>query len=126
MIEPAIEAPVGQRRCRGFLDFAVRGMLHHRPFVRPAARERPALEWNRSATRTRAIPTVEPDDPVGRAVLAALRAGVSRIVSREADARKLEGEGVHRLRVATRRLRSELPRSKAWSSQTGASKSRGS
>src|ERR1700735_5546453 len=83
-------------------------MLHHRPFARHAARERPALERDRSSSSMRAVPKVKPDDPVGCAVSSALRAGVSRIVSREGEARSGDGEGAHRLRVATRRLRSEL------------------
>jgi CHAD domain-containing protein len=83
-------------------------MLHHRPFERHGAREHPALERDRSSSSMRAVPKVKPDDPVGCAVSSALRAGVSRIVSREGEARSGDGEGVHRLRVATRRLRSEL------------------
>jgi CHAD domain-containing protein len=83
-------------------------MLKHRSFERPAVRERPTQERDRSGAPARTLTTVGPDDPVGRAISSTLRAGVSRIVTREAEARSCDVEGVHRLRVATRRLRSEL------------------
>jgi CHAD domain-containing protein len=50
----------------------------------------------------------KPRDPAGEAVAHALRTALSRIVSHESEAMRGEPEGVHRLRSATRRLRSEL------------------
>jgi CHAD domain-containing protein len=57
---------------------------------------------------TLALPRVRPDDPVGQVVSATLRQAVSRIAAMEAQVRRGEVEGIHRLRTTTRRLRSEL------------------
>jgi CHAD domain-containing protein len=51
---------------------------------------------------------VKPRDPAGEAVAQALRTALSRIATNEPEARRGEPEGVHRLRSASRRLRSEL------------------
>ncbi len=53
-------------------------------------------------------PGVKPRDPAGGAVVHALRTALSRIATNEPEARRGEPEGVHRLRSASRRLRSEL------------------
>jgi CHAD domain-containing protein len=45
---------------------------------------------------------------VAHVIVAALRGAVSRIQSNDPDARRGDGEGIHRLRTSTRRLRSEL------------------
>jgi CHAD domain-containing protein len=47
-------------------------------------------------------------DHVGNAVVSALAGAVSRIAASDLEARRAEGEGIHRLRTSTRRLRSEL------------------
>ncbi len=54
------------------------------------------------------VPRVDPGDPVGRMVGSALKMAVLRIVGNDSNARLGVPEGVHRLRTATRRLRSEL------------------
>jgi CHAD domain-containing protein len=51
---------------------------------------------------------VRPDDPVGRVVFLALRVALLRIGGSDADARRADPAGIHRLRTTTRRLRSEL------------------
>jgi len=51
---------------------------------------------------------VKPDDPAGLAVALAVRRALARIKSHEPEARRGEREGVHRLRSACRRLRSDL------------------
>ena len=53
-------------------------------------------------------PRVKPRDPAGDAVALALRTGLRRIEALEPEARRGDREGVHRLRAASRRLRSEL------------------
>lgn len=57
---------------------------------------------------TVAVPRIRPRDPVSRAVLVSLKTALSRIRGTEADARRGDVEGIHRLRTTTRRLRSEL------------------
>jgi CHAD domain-containing protein len=54
------------------------------------------------------VPRIKPSDPLARAVVASLETALSRIRAIEADARRGDVEGIHRLRIATRRLRSEL------------------
>jgi CHAD domain-containing protein len=54
------------------------------------------------------VPRIRPRDPVARAVLVSLETALSRIRSTEAEARRGDVEGIHRLRTTTRRLRSEL------------------
>ena len=51
---------------------------------------------------------MKPRDPAGDAVVHTLRTALSRIGTHEPEARRGEPEGVHRLRSASRRLRSEL------------------
>lgn len=52
---------------------------------------------------------VAPSDPAGRAVQAALVAGLRRLIAHDAGVRLgLDIEAVHQMRVATRRLRSDL------------------
>ena len=51
---------------------------------------------------------VSPDDPAARAVQAALAAGLARLIANDAPTRLGDVEGVHQMRVATRRLRSDL------------------
>jgi CHAD domain-containing protein len=51
---------------------------------------------------------VKPGDPAAQCVRAALAAAQSRIQSSEARARYGDSDGIHQLRIATRRLRSEL------------------
>jgi CHAD domain-containing protein len=57
---------------------------------------------------TLALPKVNADDSVGDVVFSALRVAVLRIAGTDADARRGDPEGIHRLRTTTRRLRSEL------------------
>jgi len=54
------------------------------------------------------MPKVKPADAVGEAVKAALKGAVARIGECDPAARRGDGEGIHRLRTSTRRLRSEL------------------
>src|SRR5256714_393130 len=51
---------------------------------------------------------VSPDDPAAKAVQAALAAGLSRLIANDAPTRLGDTEGLHQMRVATRRLRSDL------------------
>src|SRR6476661_8486893 len=51
---------------------------------------------------------VSPDDPAAKAVQAALAAGLARLITNDAPTRLGDTEGLHQMRVATRRLRSDL------------------
>jgi CHAD domain-containing protein len=53
-------------------------------------------------------PPIAPDDPTAVAVQVAIASGYHRLRANEPAARAGEVEGVHRLRTATRRLRSDL------------------
>ncbi len=83
-------------------------MSHNESGVRRAelARSDPLPSVQRP--RTAAAPIVKPGDAVGQAVKAALECAVARIGACDADARRGDSEGIHRLRTSTRRLRSEL------------------
>lgn len=52
--------------------------------------------------------TVAPADPAARAVQAALAAGVARLIANDPPTRLGDVEALHQMRVATRRLRSDL------------------
>ena len=52
--------------------------------------------------------SVSPDEPAAKAVQAALAAGLSRLIANDALTRLGDTEGLHQMRVATRRLRSDL------------------
>ncbi len=52
--------------------------------------------------------TAGPDDPAGVAVKAALAAGTLRLIENDPATRLGDEEGLHQMRVATRRLRSDL------------------
>jgi CHAD domain-containing protein len=54
------------------------------------------------------LPRVKPGDPAGHAVMTSLEAALLRIQSIEGEALRGDYEGIHRLRTATRRLRSDL------------------
>ena len=69
-------------------------------------KEGPGPELRRHITL--ALPNVNADDSVGDVVFSALRVAVLRIAGTDADARRGDPEGIHRLRTTTRRLRSEL------------------
>jgi CHAD domain-containing protein len=58
--------------------------------------------------QTLTLPRVKPRDPAGHALLTSLESALLRIQSSEWDALCGEGEGIHRLRTSTRRLRSDL------------------
>jgi CHAD domain-containing protein len=51
---------------------------------------------------------VSPDDPAAKAVQAALVAGLARLIANDPPTRLGDVEGLHQMRVATRRLRSDL------------------
>jgi CHAD domain-containing protein len=53
-------------------------------------------------------PETGPDKPAGNAVAAALLASVDRLLRNDPHARRVDPEGVHQVRVAARRLRSDL------------------
>jgi CHAD domain-containing protein len=74
--------------------------------VAEPSRSKLALESCEPTTLT--LPRVSPDDPVGRVVFLALRVAILRIAGADADARRADPGGIHRLRTTTRRLRSEL------------------
>ena len=75
-------------------------MLRTEPGRDPGSKDRPPV--------TLAIPRVDADDPVGGVVLSVLNVAALRIAGTDADARRGDPEGIHRLRTTTRRLRSEL------------------
>jgi CHAD domain-containing protein len=52
--------------------------------------------------------SVSPDEPAARAVSATLATGLSRLIANDAATRLGDVEGLHQMRVATRRLRSDL------------------
>jgi CHAD domain-containing protein len=55
-----------------------------------------------------ARPAIGPGEPAGNAVKAALIAAVERLLRNDPHARRRDEEGVHQVRVAARRLRSDL------------------
>jgi CHAD domain-containing protein len=86
-------------------------------------RETPTPEAARAVRISRAdsglpsvliLPRARPGKPAGRAVRWALEAALSRIQAVEGDAAAGESEGIHHLRTATRRLRSELRAFDDW------------
>jgi CHAD domain-containing protein len=83
-------------------------MAHHKPAERSLERNGPDMAPEPGQPLLLAFPRVMPCDPAGHVVLAALRGAVSRIGARDPDARRGDAEGIHGLRTATRRLRSEL------------------
>jgi CHAD domain-containing protein len=78
----------------------------------PAERKRDADRLSRAGISRPPLmlarPRVKPGDPAADAVVAALRGAVMRIAASDPEASRGDAEGVHRLRTATRRLRSEL------------------
>lgn len=63
----------------------------------------------RAAAEPDVIPIpVSPNDPAAKAVQAALAAGLSRLIANDTPTRLGDVEGLHQMRVATRRLRSDL------------------
>ncbi len=54
------------------------------------------------------VPRVKPGDPAGHALLTSLESALLRIQATEEAALRGVDEGIHRLRTATRRLRSDL------------------
>jgi CHAD domain-containing protein len=82
----------------------------HEPAPPLVGRAESAEGQNGSAASgsTVTVPRIKPRDPVAQAVVVSLRAALSRIRGIEAEARRGDVEGIHRLRTATRRLRSEL------------------
>ena len=58
--------------------------------------------------------------------MSALQTAVSRIEASDPEARRGDGDGIHRLRTSIRRLRSELPRSRIMWIDHGVSEPRGS
>ena len=97
----------GGTRPRATGDLTATTMPHHEPAQMRAGaardRERPGAQ-----APTVEVPRIRPRDPVARAVLVSLETALSRIRSTEAEARRGDVEGIHRLRTTTRRLRSEL------------------
>jgi CHAD domain-containing protein len=57
---------------------------------------------------TLTLPVIKPNYPVAELIRSAFKAAIARMQAADPDARRGEPEGVHRLRAATRRLRSEL------------------
>src|SRR5262245_9064819 len=85
-------------------------MPPHEPAPMRAGPAAPAQGGERpdTSTPTVEVPRIRPRDPVAQAVLVARETALSRIRNTEADARRGDVEGIHRLRTTTRRLRSEL------------------
>ena len=83
-------------------------MAYHEPAERAQERDGTTGVQESGQPLLLAFPRVKPDDPVGHVILAALRGAVSRLAARDPDARRGDAEGIHGLRTATRRLRSEL------------------
>jgi CHAD domain-containing protein len=83
-------------------------MIYHDPAGHGTDREATTVAREPGQPLLLAFPRVRPDDPAGHVILAALRGAVSRIAARDPDARRGDAEGIHGLRTATRRLRSEL------------------
>lgn len=68
---------------------------------------------------------IDPDEPAGRAVAGSLAAGTHRLVTNDALVRLGDEEGIHQMRVAARRLRSDLRTfapliDQAWASELSA------
>lgn len=61
-----------------------------------------------STPRPETSPRVRKRDPIARLIRGALSGALSRIRAADPEARRGQVEGIHRLRTATRRLRSEL------------------
>jgi CHAD domain-containing protein len=57
---------------------------------------------------TLTLPVIKPNYPAAELIRSAFKAAIARMQAADPDARRGEPEGVHRLRAATRRLRSEL------------------
>ena len=96
------------RRVPRLFDTAAMIMSHRERVERVAdpLRSDPGCEARERSTL--ALPRVSPADPVGDLVMLALRVAVLRIAGSDADARRGDPGGIHRLRTTTRRLRSEL------------------
>jgi CHAD domain-containing protein len=90
------------------MEDAAVNMSHRDGLERVADPVRAKPESESRERSTLALPRVRPDDPVGRVVFQALRVAILRISGSDADARRADPSGVHRLRTTTRRLRSEL------------------
>jgi CHAD domain-containing protein len=83
--------------------------MPHRGIIQSDSRPSANASRDDSRSRGRGEQTrIQPSDPVGQALLAAIEAAVSRIKSGEAEARRGDVEAIHRLRTSSRRLRSEL------------------
>ena len=97
-----------RRRCRGQGIPEVRKLSGHAST--DVQKSRTCAGRARQSPRQVILPApgVKPRDPAGDAVVLALCAAISRIRTHEPEARRGEPEGVHRLRSASRRLRSEL------------------
>src|SRR5690242_11886752 len=85
-------------------------MPSHEPAPPLVGRAESAEERNGfdASGSTVTVTRIRPRDPVAQAVLVSLRSAFSRIRGTEGEARRGDVEGIHRLRTATRRLRSEL------------------
>src|SRR5262245_50951143 len=83
-------------------------MPHH--LIRePAARRADSRAGESSPRRSEELtPELNPRAPAGLAVVHALRTALSRMRTHEQAAKRGDPDGVHRLRSASRRLRSEL------------------
>jgi CHAD domain-containing protein len=66
------------------------------------------LSNGRRSSRTGFKPRVKPREPAANLIESALLSALNRLTEADPAARRGEVEGVHRLRTATRRLRSEL------------------
>ncbi len=83
-------------------------MPHHKTLERYAVEDRAVPVRDSRPAVLDSFPRLKPEDPVGNAVQSALQAAVSRIAASDLEARRGDGEGIHRLRTSIRRLRSEL------------------
>jgi CHAD domain-containing protein len=92
-------------------------MSHQRSLERAAGQQRGASARESSPGAPDSAPQIKPGDPVGNAVVSALQVAVARISASDREVRQGDGEGIHRLRIAIRRLRSELRALKAYVDQ---------
>ena len=97
-------------RWRGKGSSAVRKMSHQLMADPHTCQGGASLARVSSYSPMETITRVKPRDPAGEAVVHTLRTALSRMETHEPEAKRGESEGVHRLRSASRRLRSELSR----------------
>ena len=77
-------------------------------YSEPVPKEVRALGPRAAAAPDVVVPVPDPDGPAGEAVRYAMASGTRRLMEHDAPTRLGEVEGVHQMRVATRRLRGDI------------------